>query len=60
VHCALSETDFSELGGDGTFFHDDPEALETWYAFESPLPAVANGVVIDTKEGVDDTPAFHR
>ncbi|MBX3268958.1 MAG: M23 family metallopeptidase [Sandaracinaceae bacterium] len=46
--------DWQRLDDEGRFFDGDPSALESWAGFDEPLYAVADGVVVQALDALDD------
>ena len=48
--------DWMRLGPDGTLVSGDPALVESWHAYGEPVLAVADAVVVETLDGLDDQP----
>lgn len=50
-------TDWVKFGADGKLFRDDVARNENWYGYAEPVFAVADGIIIETTDGVaENTP----
>jgi hypothetical protein len=45
-------TDWIKLGPDGLAFHGDSTVNANWYSYGTPVTAVADGIVTETKDGI--------
>lgn len=52
-------TDWVKLGPDGRFFHGDAADNRNWYAYSSPVLAVADAVVSDLHDGQEENVPTH-
>jgi len=47
-------TDWVKLGPDGRLFHGDSTVNANWYGWGTPVLAVADGIVTETKDGIPE------
>ncbi len=47
-------TDWVKLGPDGRLFHGDSTVNSNWYGWGTPVVAVADGIVTETKDGIPE------
>jgi murein DD-endopeptidase len=50
--------DWIKMGDDGKAFRDDPRINANWYGYGADILAVADGTVVDVKDGVPDNVFF--
>jgi hypothetical protein len=47
-------TDWTRIGPNGLAYHDDPANLSNWYAYGAEVFAVADGRVVETRDGMPE------
>jgi hypothetical protein len=50
--------DWIKMGDDGKAFRDDPRINANWYGYGADILAVADGTIVDVKDGVPDNVFF--
>lgn len=48
--------DWMQIGENGTFFEGDPDDVTSWYNYDQPVLAVADGTVVEVLDELPDQP----